>query len=333
LRVISGQGFRAVYILINMNRTKFLAIGSTGIVITAMFLGGVIPTPLRLTEMVLGSIVSAPSRVADNDFVSCDDFPGPQARPGAKVLIDAAHRNFHTRDGSYKPFADLLRCDGMIVLEATELLKPGMLDDVDVLVIAMAAAKVRDEEVRLIETWVRSGGALLLIGDHHPKVKQVVELASVFGIRMLDATALQGDSIRDPIVFSKSAGTLIDHPVTAGIESVATFNGTSLTLEGAGDPLMVFSAGAVVLDKDSDEAIDIAGSLQGAVLTYGAGRVAVFGEAAMFTAQLSGYLRQPIGMNADVAAENMAFVRNLMRWLTAADDQRRPPDSVAPVSP
>ena len=55
--------------------------------------------------------------------------------------------------------------------------------------------------------------------------------------------------------------------------------------------------------------------LQGAVLEQGRGRVAVFGEAAMFSAQVSGPSRRPMGMNAPHAGENPRFLLNLMHWL------------------
>jgi hypothetical protein len=54
----------------------------------------------------------------------------------------------------------------------------------------------------------------------------------------------------------------------------------------------------------------------GALLTFGKGRVAVFGEAAMFTAQVSGEQRRPMGMNMPTAAQNPQFLLNVMRWLS-----------------
>ena len=44
--------------------------------------------------------------------------------------------------------------------------------------------------------------------------------------------------------------------------------------------------------------------------------VAVFGEAAMFSAQLAGPNRVPAGMNAPGAGGNVTMLRNLVRWLT-----------------
>ncbi len=48
------------------------------------------------------------------------------------------------------------------------------------------------------------------------------------------------------------------------------------------------------------------------------GRLAVFGEAAMFSAQLSGPDRRPMGMNAPVARDNYRYVLNILHWLSGA---------------
>ncbi|MBI3578718.1 MAG: hypothetical protein HY089_04810 [Ignavibacteriales bacterium] len=56
--------------------------------------------------------------------------------------------------------------------------------------------------------------------------------------------------------------------------------------------------------------------LQGAVLHYNKGRVAVFGEAAMFSAQVSGPRRAPTGMNSPSAPQNGQFLLNVLHWLS-----------------
>ncbi len=45
-------------------------------------------------------------------------------------------------------------------------------------------------------------------------------------------------------------------------------------------------------------------------------RIAVFGEAAMFSAPLEGALKNPMGMNAPIAAQNPQFLLNIMHWLS-----------------
>jgi hypothetical protein len=58
------------------------------------------------------------------------------------------------------------------------------------------------------------------------------------------------------------------------------------------------------------------GMLQGAVVKFGKGRVAVFGEAAMFSAQVAGPSRSPMGMNDPTAPQNAQFLLNALHWLT-----------------
>jgi hypothetical protein len=48
--------------------------------------------------------------------------------------------------------------------------------------------------------------------------------------------------------------------------------------------------------------------------------VAFFGEAAMFSAQVSGPQRLPMGMNAPLAEQNAQFVLNVLRWLVGVID-------------
>jgi hypothetical protein len=61
------------------------------------------------------------------------------------------------------------------------------------------------------------------------------------------------------------------------------------------------------------------GLLQGAVLRHGQGRVAVFGEAAMFSAQtqvLGDQVIGRMGMNDPEASQNAQFVLNVLHWLS-----------------
>jgi hypothetical protein len=62
---------------------------------------------------------------------------------------------------------------------------------------------------------------------------------------------------------------------------------------------------------------DAGGYLQGAILKEGQGRVAVFGEAAMFSAQVMPSATPPFrfGFNASGAEQNKQFILNLLHWL------------------
>lgn len=70
--------------------------------------------------------------------------------------------------------------------------------------------------------------------------------------------------------------------------------------------------------NDSTPTVDGAGFLQGATLAREQGRVAMFGEAAMFTAQRKGAESVPMGLNAPDASQNPQFVLNVLHWLVKA---------------
>ena len=95
------------------------------------------------------------------------------------------------------------------------------------------------------------------------------------------------------------------------------------------EALSKFSADALAfMPKVFGEAITnntaktaIGGWLQGATLRAGKGRVAVFGEAAMFSAQLAGPNKTPMGMNAPNAKQNPQFLLNVLHWLSGLLDK------------
>ena len=70
---------------------------------------------------------------------------------------------------------------------------------------------------------------------------------------------------------------------------------------------------AWVIDE-STPVVSTRGLIQGGVLRHGAGKVAVFGEAAMFTAQVDE--EGPMGMNHPEAPQNAQFVLNVLHWLS-----------------
>jgi hypothetical protein len=61
--------------------------------------------------------------------------------------------------------------------------------------------------------------------------------------------------------------------------------------------------------------VDASNQLQAAVVEHGKGRVAFFGEAGMFTAQIAADGATKMGMNSPLAEHNWKFVLNLMRYL------------------
>ena len=135
------------------------------------------------------------------------------------------------------------------------------------------------------------------------------------------------------ITYRRSDRSLADVPVTNGrrpaerVDSVVSFTGSAFRLAATRPdsawPVFTFRAHTRVWMPrvawqfgDSVASLPGDGLLQGALLRYGRGRVAVFGEAAMFSAQVTGPQRTPMGMNAPFAPQNAQFTLNVAHWMS-----------------
>jgi len=261
---------------------------------------------------------------------------------GPLVLIDESHCNFHTATGRYAPFADLLGRDGFRVEPLGSGFTADGLAEATVLVVANAMPVVGCDTWKLpavgafatgeIETlieWVEGGGALLLIADHMPFPGAAENLADALGLVFINGY-VRTDEGESQIRFDAESGTLGDHAVTRGrdgqeqVTAVVSFTGQGFWTLRDAEPLLTLPAQTRVrlprkAGKFTDKTPEFSaeGLLQGAVFEVGQGRVAVFGEAAMFSAQeytRDGELRQ-MGMNAPGAEGNVQFALNLMHWL------------------
>jgi hypothetical protein len=290
--------------------------------------------------------VAISQRAVDPEFVPRIEMPQYKAGQGPRVIVDAAHLNHDTAEGSYLPFAELLRRDGYTVASNHDAFTLTALGRADILVIVNAMHKQSETdwaplpslpaftkaEIAAVELWVREGGSLLLIADHMPLAGHAESLAAVFGVRFYNGFAY--DASQSPqTTFRRSDGSLARSVVTdgrkaeEGVEFVTTFTGQAFRLDPMIDaePLLIFPEGSVLLlpevafrFSDSTARISAANLLQGAIVRHGTGRVAVLGEAAMFGARLAGPDRVPIGMNAPSARWNSRFAINLVRWLSGA---------------
>ncbi|HYD72662.1 MAG TPA: DUF4350 domain-containing protein [Candidatus Binatia bacterium] len=289
---------------------------------------------IAMTYLAFASVAWA-QQMADPDVDLSVAAPAFAAEAGPRVVIDGAHHNFHTVDGRYAPFAQLLRNDGFRVSGSTAAFTDESLANVEVLVIAnaLAAEDVEEwrtpnpsaftaEEIAAVRRFVERGGALLLIADHMPFGGAAQDLGAAFGVTFDNGFAT--DQNNQPDVFTRQNGGLADDPLLANIQQVRTFTGSAFRAPQA-RPLLRLDARYEVLLPEvawefSDETARVsgAGRLQGAVLEIGSGRVAVFGEAAMFTAQIAGPQRIPTGLRAPGAEENKAFALTVVRWLGRA---------------
>ncbi len=280
-------------------------------------------------------------QVSDTAFAPPIPNPMYKSGEGPVVLLDEAHFNFHTADGRYQPFAALLRRDGYDVRASKLRFSKASLKDGKILVIANALAErnktewtlptpsaFTDDEVRAVSEWVRAGGSLLLIADHMPFPGAAENLAKPFGIRFSNGYAIDPNA-RGPMLFKRENESLKAHAIVNGrtdsekVDSVATFTGSAFQADGDVQPLLVLGPTIVSaltttagqITKDTPR-VPVNGWLQGAVMHVGKGRVAVFGEAAMFSAQLAGPNKNPMGMNDPIASKNPQFLLNVMHWLS-----------------
>jgi hypothetical protein len=270
--------------------------------------------------------------------------PAYESEKGPRVAIDEAHHNYHTAAGRYQPFAEFLRRDGYRVTGLGQLLSSDSLNGVEVLVIANALNErnVEDwslptpsafttDEIAAVRAWVDKGGALFLIVDHMPFPGAAGDLARAFGVEFSNGFAVSKPiGLPANFTFGPDAG-LRESAITQGrgaqehVTEVKTFVGSAFKAPKEATPVLVFSANYLSL-KPAKAWQFLAGTpkeplegwYQGAVMKVGNGRVAVFGEAAMFSAQLAGPGKQKVGMNAPEAKQNHQLLANVLHWLTRA---------------
>jgi hypothetical protein len=182
-----------------------------------------------------------------------------------------------------------------------------------------------------LEGWVGQGGALFLIADHMPAAGSAAALAERFGAHFTNGYSFQPRPVGLPgDLFTRADGTLLDHPVTRGrdpaelVDSVVTFTGQAFQVGAEVTVVLRFGPegytrlpvrAGVGFDSTTPR-LHTGGWAHAALARRGTGRVALFGEAAMFSAQLAGAAAQPMGMNHPRAGRNKQLLLNVMHWLT-----------------
>ena len=295
---------------------------------------------------------AASAQRADPDFVARVERPA-YVTEHPRVLIDAAHHDFHTATGNYRPFADLLRRDGYEVAGNRAAFSDATLSGYRVLVVANALgakgvlAMLADlvgihsalgwdlqafapAECDAVRDWVAAGGSLLLIADHAPMGKAAQALARRFGVEMSNCFT-EDDTHCVPdhyswLVFARADGTLRAHPVTDGrdsaerVDTVVTFTGQSLKGPAGSVPFLSLTDNArdyPTRRSTLREGRSAAGRAQGIALQFGKGRVVVLGEAAMLTAQVFRLPGQEVRLGMEYPGSgDRQLALNIMHWLS-----------------
>ncbi len=290
----------------------------------------------RIPEVVQARTVQLGQR-SDPDFKPSVANPKYAEGNAPTVAIDAGHNNFHTMDGRYQAFASVLEADGVNVVEYAGKFTAESLAEVDILVVANAlpegspqrGVKVdsafSDSEIKTLAAWVEGGGALFLLADHAPYGKAAEKLGKELGVEMTSGFVLGPDEAnRGQITFSQANNTLAAHPISKGehstpISQVVSFTGQAIRGNHHYEPILKLPPGVSFRASrgptTSDEVKpDLDGWHQGIVGQLGKGRIAVFGEAGMFSAQVSAQGSR-MGMSADRAEQNQKLLINIIHWL------------------
>lgn len=270
----------------------------------------------------------------------------PRYAPGSgpQMWIDETHNNFHTRNGRYRPFVNVLMQDGFRVASFTRAFDEAGLKQVSILVIANAlpessleqwvaptASAFTTAEIAALRSWVDKGGRLFLIADHMPMGGAAKQLAAAFGFTFYDSFADNQQTDSGVEVFKLKDGSIRPSLLTTGkdgyfkVKRVATFTGQAFQIpEGATEILHCgpgwvsrFPETAWQFTEETKE-MDSAGWSQGAYLRIGKGKIVCFGEAAMFSAQIAevGEREYRAGMNQSKQAKhNYRLLLNIARWL------------------
>ena len=296
---------------------------------------------LRLSFLVLVFTIAVSGvnaqQMADPEFNTSVADPA-YSRSGPRVMFDEAHHNFHTMDGRYQPFANLLLNDGYRVIRNRVPFTKMSLKDYKVLVIANAlGAEEMDDtgadnpafteaEIEAVHDWVRSGGSLLLIADHAPFGGAAESLGKRFGVEMSKGFTLDRANSAEGnpslIVYSRENHLLLEHPITAGrsdaekINKVMSFTGQSLVgPKGSYSILKLADTAQDTPDRSATTFVSAAGRAQALAFKFGKGRVVVQGEAAMLSAQIAGPNKFKMGMNVP-GTDNKQYALNVLHWLS-----------------
>lgn len=292
---------------------------------------------LLLSVLSVSSVAVLGQQLPDPEFNTSVENPAYK-KDGPRILFDEAHHNFHTTDGRYKPFVDVLMNDGYRVIRNRQPFTKSSLSSFKVLVIANAlgaeemddngadAAAFTEEECQAVQEWVKSGGSLLLIADHAPFGGAASSLSNRFGVDMSKGftydPANSAPNSPSLLIFSRENKLLATHPITEGrdqnekLNTVQSFTGQSL--KGPDDSVAILKLSDTAKDtpnREADSSVSAAGRAQALALKFGKGRVVVQGEAAMLSAQIAGQNKQKMGMNVP-GNDNKQYALNVMHWLS-----------------
>jgi hypothetical protein len=281
-------------------------------------------------------------QIADSTFHYSGSSPMYKNGQGTVITLDEAHLNYHTLSGRYYTFGRLLEQDGYTVTAGRSSFDSAYLTTIKILVIANALPDTSDwtlptksafttAEINELQKWVKNGGSLFLIADHMPFPGAYSQLGLAFGFNFINSFALRKD--KKPEMFSRQLRNFTSNKITNGrnkseqVDSIRIFGGSAFLAPASAtiiskldDSYNIFlptkseKLSATRID-DTTPVLSGLGLTNGAFMEYGSGRIVVFCEAALFSAQLQGTERRKMGMNNPQARQNPQFLLNIIHWL------------------
>jgi hypothetical protein len=287
---------------------------------------------------------NAQRQLPDSGFSFSNDNPAYARGDGPRIMLSTTNSRY-VEQGALDPFAALAQSDGFVVQRQEGPLIDALAGFDGILVIANPfltnfarypamepPSAFSATEIATIRAWVENGGKLLLLADHAPFGGGSSELAAAFGFTFLNGHAVDAEQAalnyqRVNIEFTPEHGLNTSHPIADGstgreaVRRFFSFGGQAFIPADGAEILLTIPEGwdAVFTYRLRDELktaprIDASGMAQGAAMEYGEGRLAIFGEAGGFTAQIiDGSLK--FGMNTAEGSDNPEFILATLRWL------------------
>lgn len=292
------------------------------------------PKPiLAFFYLLLWACAVSAQQIPDTAYRFAIQKPKYEPGKGSMVMVDAAHNNFHTLDNRYGPFGNVLAGDGYRLTSNAQTATAAVLGECRIFVISNpldssnlngwqlpTPSAFSAAEIAAINAWVKNGGRLLLIADHMPFAGAAQALAQSFGFEFLNCFAMDNRR-RAAERFYRSNQSLSDNEITHGIDTVVTFTGSAFKIPKAAKPVLALKNYTLSMPEvawqfeENTPTMSGDGYYQGAYMDFGKGKIVVMGEAAMFSAQLAGPNRNPVGLNRPEARQNNQLLLNIIHWL------------------
>lgn len=234
----------------------------------------------------------------------------PQSLLAARIaLFDEGHGQAFLVGGErpldLSSLAGVFKAAGYEVRSTTLAFTAEQLNDVDVLVISGAFQPLTADELKAVRDFVVRGGGLAVMLHIAPPVGPLLHALE---IDFTNGTLREHDNLIKENPQNFRVLDLATHPLTAGLSDFAIYGAWALRGTAPGVEVIARTGPHGWVDLNHDGRLDVGDAVQpfGVVVagTVGHGRIAVFGDDAIF-------------QNRFLEGNNRLLAANLARWLPA----------------